>query len=550
MRDAVRRERRWEAAFSAANEASPGLDAVLGWARCGWPLSGQSRLRKLLESVIWYSGPPFTRGSLEWHEAYGDARKNLLTDKGDVVELMSVREARTEAAIGRSIILRGWVRTRRDSKAGFSFIEVNDGSCLGNIQVVADGQLSNYETEVKTLAVGASLIVEGVVVASSGKGQATEIQAAKVTAIGAADPETYPLQKKQHTFEKLREWAHLRPRTNTFGAVARVRNQVCQSIHQFYQERGFLYVHTPIITASDCEGAGEMFQVTKLDLQTIARREMAGVDYKFDFFDRPSFLTVSGQLEAETYACALGKVYTFGPTFRAENSNTSRHLAEFWMIEPEMAFYELPDNMQLAEDFLKRIFSDVLERCAEDMAFFNDRIDETKTLTDRLQKIVAADFIRLSYTDAIEILEKSGQKFDYPVSWGMDLQSEHERYLTEKHFDSPVILYNYPRSIKPFYMFCNDDEKTVRGMDVLVPGVGEIIGGSQREHRLDVLLSRMSEMQLSPEDYWWYVDLRKYGTVPHSGFGLGLERVIQFVTAMGNIRDVIPFPRTPGSCDF
>ena len=358
-----------------ANQASPVLDAVVCWARCGWLLRGRSGLSKLPEAVIWYSGNPFTGGPFEWHEAFGDAGKNLLTDKGDVVELMSVREARTETAVGRSIILRGWVRTRRDSKAGFSFIEVNDGSCLGNIQVVADGQLSNYETEVKTLAVGASLIVEGVVVASSGKGQATEIQASKVTAIGPADPETYPLQKKQHTFEKLREWAHLRPRTNTFCAVARVRNQVCQSIHQLYQERGFLYVHTPIITASDCEGAGEMFQVTKLDLQTIASREMAGIDYKFDFFDRPSFLTVSGQLEAETYACALGKVYTFGPTFRAENSNTSRHLAEFWMIEPEMAFYELPDNMQLAEDFLKRIFSDVLERCTEDMAFFNDRID-------------------------------------------------------------------------------------------------------------------------------------------------------------------------------
>jgi asparaginyl-tRNA synthetase len=467
-----------------------------------------------------------------------------------IVDLISVREARSEQAIGKEGLLRGWVRTRRDSKAGFSFIEINDGTCLGNVQVIADASLPNYEAEIKTLTVGSSLRVEGRVIASGGKGQATEVQALKVTPVGSADAEAYPLQKKQHTFEKLREWAHLRPRTNTFGAVARVRNQVCQSIHQFYQARGFLYVHTPIITASDCEGAGEMFQVTTLDLATIAKREMAGIDYKFDFFDRPSYLTVSGQLEAETYACALGNVYTFGPTFRAENSNTSRHLAEFWMVEPEMAFFELPDNMQLAEDFLKRIFRDVLSKCAEDMAFFNERIDESKSLLTRLEKIINADFVRLSYTDAIKILVDSGQKFDYPVQWGMDLQSEHERFLTEKHFDSPVILYNYPRVIKPFYMYCNDDGKTVRGMDVLVPGVGEIIGGSQREHRLEVLLERMAEMKLSPEDYWWYVDLRRYGSVPHAGFGLGLERVIQFVTAMSNIRDVIPFPRTPGSCDF
>ncbi len=466
------------------------------------------------------------------------------------MELTSVRSARTEAAIGKTVLLRGWVRTRRDSKAGFSFIELNDGSCLGNIQIIADAKLENYETEIKSLTVGSSLTVEGLVVASGGKGQATEVQALKVTPVGPADAEAYPLQKKQHTFEKLREWAHLRPRTNTFGAVARVRNQVCQSIHQFYQERGFLYVHTPIITASDCEGAGEMFQVTKLDLNAIARREMAGIDYKFDFFDRPTYLTVSGQLEAETYACALGNVYTFGPTFRAENSNTSRHLAEFWMVEPEMAFYELPDNMQLAEDFIKRILQDLLDRCPEDMAFFNDRIDESKSLIQRLESLTRAEFQRISYTAAIEILQNSGQTFDYPVQWGVDLQSEHERYLTEKHFNGPVILFDYPRVIKPFYMYCNEDGRTVRGMDVLVPGVGEIIGGSQREHRLDVLLERMAEMNLSPSEYWWYVDLRRYGTVPHSGFGLGLERVLQFVTAMNNIRDVIPFPRTPGSCEF
>lgn len=466
------------------------------------------------------------------------------------MELISVKAARKAESIGQQVKIQGWVRTRRDSKAGFSFIEVNDGSCLGNIQVIADATLPNYEDGIKTLSVGSSLQVIGDIKESGGRGQATEVHAIEVIPVGIADSESYPLQKKQHSFEKLREWAHLRPRTNTFGAVARVRNCICNSIHQFYQENGFLYVNTPIITASDCEGAGEMFQVTTLDMNTIAKREMESINYKFDFFDRPSFLTVSGQLEAETYACALGKVYTFGPTFRAENSNTSRHLAEFWMVEPEMAFYELTDNMQLAEDFLKRIFRDALQNCGEDMEFFNLRIDETKSLVERLNRIVDSEFVRLPYTEAIEILEKSGQKFDYPVQWGVDLQSEHERFLTEKHFDSPVILYDYPRTIKPFYMYCNDDGKTVRGMDVLVPGVGEIIGGSQREHRLDVLESRMKEMDLNPEDYWWYVDLRRYGSVPHSGFGLGLERIVQFVTAMGNIRDVIPFPRTPGSCDF
>lgn len=466
------------------------------------------------------------------------------------MELISVKAARKADAIGKTVKLQGWVRTRRDSKAGFSFIEVNDGSSLGNIQVIADAALPNYEDGIKTLSVGSSLVVVGEVKESGGRGQATEIHASEVTPVGIADAESYPLQKKQHSFEKLREWAHLRARTNTFGAVARVRNCICNSIHQFYQENGFFYVNTPIITASDCEGAGEMFQVTTLDLNTIAKREMDSINYKFDFFDRPSYLTVSGQLEAETYACALGKVYTFGPTFRAENSNTSRHLAEFWMVEPEMAFYELTDNMTLAEAFLKRIFKDALEQCDEDMQFFNDRIDESKSLVERLKKILDSEFVRLPYTEAIEILEKCGEKFDYPVKWGMDLQSEHERFLTEKHFDSPVILYDYPRSIKPFYMYCNEDGKTVRGMDVLVPGVGEIIGGSQREHRLDVLQARMQEMDLNPEDYWWYIDLRKYGTVPHSGFGLGLERIVQFVTAMGNIRDVIPFPRTPGTCDF
>ena len=462
----------------------------------------------------------------------------------------SVKEARQESSIGSEARVCGWVRTRRDSKAGFSFIEINDGSCQGNIQIIAPADLPNYESEIKKLSAGCSISVSGKVKASGGRGQATEIEATEITVFGWADPETYPLQKKRHTMEKLREWAHLRPRTNTFGAVARVRNSISNSIHQFFQEDGFLYVNTPVITASDCEGAGEMFQVTTMDLEHIAKQQLDNLNYRFDFFDKPSYLTVSGQLEAETYACSLGKVYTFGPTFRAENSNTSRHLAEFWMVEPEVAFNELTDNMDLAEAFLKRMFADALKNCGDDMQFFNDRIDENKTLISNLESIIGNEFVRLPYTEAVEILENCGQSFDYPVSWGTDLQSEHERFLTEQHFKKPVILFDYPRSIKPFYMFCNEDEKTVRAMDVLVPGVGEIIGGSQREHRLDVLVSRMQEQDLDPAEYWWYTDLRKYGTVPHAGFGLGLERAVQFVTSMGNIRDVIPFPRTPGNADF
>src|SRR5215813_1122885 len=405
------------------------------------------------------------------------------------MDKMSVAEARKAEAVGRQVRLQGWVRTRRDSKGGFSFIELNDGSCQGNVQVVAPGELPNYEAVVKHLPTGASVVVEGEVKASPAKGQATEVHAAKVELVGAADPETYPLQKKGHTFEFLRTIAHLRPRTNTFGAIARLRNQVCRSIHDFFQEQGFLYVHTPIITASDCEGAGAMFRVTTLDLAKVPRTPGGEVDFHQDFFDRPSYLTVSGQLEAETFACSLGKVYTFGPTFRAENSNTSRHLAEFWMVEPEMAFFELTDNMDLAERFLKRIFKDTLDQCADDMAFFNEHYD--KTAVETLQKIVASDFRRLPYTEAVEILERSGEKFEFPVKWGIDLQSEHERYLTEKHFQGPVILYDYPRTLKPFYMRVNDDGKTVRAMDVLVPKVGEIIGGSQREERLDVLTERM-----------------------------------------------------------
>ena len=462
---------------------------------------------------------------------------------------MCIRD-RQESAIGKNAKLQGWVRTRRDSKAGFSFIEINDGSSQGNIQIVAPGEMANYQSDVKSLTVGCSITAIGEIKESGGRGQTTELLADSIEVHGWADPDTYPLQKKRHSFEKLREWAHLRPRTNTFGAVARVRNCISNSIHQFFQEQSFLYVNTPIITASDCEGAGEMFQVTTMDLNKIAAEQIEKLNYRFDFFDKPSYLTVSGQLEAETYACALGKVYTFAPTFRAENSNTSRHLAEFWMVEPEMAFFELPDNMDLAEAFLKRVFSDALAKCPEDMAFFNDRVDETHTLLERLQEVVKSDFVRLPYTEAVEILMASGQKFDYKVEWGIDLQSEHERFLTEQHFKKPVILFDYPDTIKPFYMYCNDDGKTVRAMDVLVPGVGEIIGGSQREHRLDVLERRMKAQDLDIEEYWWYADLRRFGTVPHAGFGLGLERAVQFVTGMGNIRDVIPFPRTPGNAEF
>ncbi|MDX1946009.1 MAG: asparagine--tRNA ligase [Pirellulaceae bacterium] len=463
------------------------------------------------------------------------------------MEKISVAVARRAEAIGRTALVQGWIRTRRDSKGGFSFLEINDGSSLANLQVIADGNLPNYETEVKHLTAGCSVSIEGEIKASGGKGQTTELAAKKLVVHGTADPEAYPLQKKQHSLEKLREWAHLHPRTNTFGAVTRLRNCVSRSIHNFYQEEGFLYIHTPIITASDCEGAGAMFRVTTLDLPKLAA---AGppVKNELDFFGKPAYLTVSGQLEGEIFACALGKIYTFGPTFRAENSNTSRHLAEFWMVEPEVAFADLTDNMDLAERFLKRLFRDALAHCPEDMAFFNEHYDKTTIAT--LEKIVASEFRRLPYTEAVEILQKSGQKFEFPVEWGIDLQSEHERYLTEQHFQGPVILHDYPRTLKPFYMRCNDDGKTVRAMDVLVPKVGEIIGGSQREERLDVLTARMAEQHLRPEDYWWYCDLRRFGTVPHAGFGLGLERAVQFITGMANIRDVIPFPRTPGSAEF
>jgi asparaginyl-tRNA synthetase len=464
-----------------------------------------------------------------------------------VMDKITVAQARQVEAIGRQVKLQGWVRTRRDSKGGFSFIELNDGSSQGNVQVVAPASLPNYESEIKKLPTGASVTVTGEVKASPAKGQPTEVHAQSVVVHGGADPETYPLQKKGHSFEFLRTIAHLRPRTNTFGAVARVRNRVSRSIHDFFQEQGFLYVHAPIITASDCEGAGELFKVTTLKLEAVPRSG-GQVDYKQDFFERPTYLTVSGQLQAEIFACGLGKVYTFGPTFRAENSNTARHLAEFWMVEPEMAFYELEDNMDLAEAFLKRIIRDVLERCGEDVQFIKDRID--KEVVTRLEGVLKDPFLRLSYTEAIDALQQSGQSFEFPAAWGNDLQAEHERYLTEKKFQCPVILHDYPRTLKPFYMRVNDDGRTVRAMDVLLPGVGEIIGGSQREERLNVLTERMKEQKLKPEAYWWYLDLRRYGTVPHAGFGLGLERTLLFLTGLGNIRDVIPFPRTPGNAEF
>ena len=459
-----------------------------------------------------------------------------------------VLETLKKENIGKRVRLCGWVRTRRDSKGGFSFLAINDGSTFDNVQVLAENKLENYESDVLKLGIGSSVEVIGEVVESPGKEQSTEIKAESVKVFGFADPATYPLQKKGTSYEFLRTIAHLRPRTNTFGAVARVRNEICTSIHKFFQDRKFVYVHTPIITGSDCEGAGQMFKVTTLDLDHIARKDDGTVDFEQDFFGKPTSLTVSGQLEGEIYATALSNVYTFGPTFRAENSNTSRHLSEFWMVEPEMAFCDLQGNMQCAEDFLKTIFNDVLTNCGTDMKFFNERID--KTTIETLTHIVNSDFARITYTEAVDILLKSGESFEFPVSWGIDLQSEHERYLAEKKFKKPVIVSDYPKGIKAFYMRMNEDNKTVRAMDVLVPKVGEIIGGSQREERLDVLEQRMLDSGLHPEEYWWYLDLRRFGTVPHAGFGLGLERTVQFVTGMANIRDVIPFPRAPKSADF
>ncbi len=461
---------------------------------------------------------------------------------------ITVSQARLKESIGREVLLEGWVRTRRDSKAGFSFVELNDGSCFGNVQVLTPNTLANYGSEILSLTVGASVRIRGLVKESPGAGQSTEVEALELTVLGRCDGEGYPLQKKRHSLEFLRTIAHLRPRTNTFGAVARVRNTLSYSIHRFFQEEGFYYFHAPLITASDCEGAGQMFRVTTLDLDDLPRTGNGKVDASADFYGKPSYLTVSGQLEAETHACGLGKVYTFGPTFRAENSNTSRHLSEFWMVEPEAAFFDLTDDMDLAERFLKRILGDVLRDCVEDMEFFTKQFNPA--LIETLAHVAGGDFVRLPYTEAVDILLQSGRKFEFRVEWGVDLQSEHERYLTEEHFKKPVILYDYPRGIKPFYMRLGDDGRTVRAMDVLVPGIGEIIGGSQREERLDVLEDRIREQKLDPEAYRWYADLRRYGTVPHAGFGLGLERCMMFVTGMANIRDVIPFPRTPGNCEF
>jgi asparaginyl-tRNA synthetase len=450
---------------------------------------------------------------------------------------------------GSRIRVRGWVRTRRDSKAGVSFIHLHDGSCFAPLQIVAASDLPNYASEILKLTSGCALIAEGELAASPAKGQPVELKAAGITVLGwVEDPERYPISPKRHSFEYLRTVAHLRPRTNTFGAVARVRDCLAQAIHRFFHERGFYWVHTPIITGNDAEGAGEMFRVSTLDLLNLPRTPEGQVDFSKDFFGRPAFLTVSGQLNVETYCLALGRVYTFGPTFRSENSNTSRHLSEFWMIEPEIAFADLDEDARLAEEFLKYIFEAVLTERADDMAFFAERIDPG--CVRRLEEFIRASFARMDYGEAVRALERSGKPFEFPVSWGMDLQSEHERYLTEEFARRPVVVVNYPKEIKAFYMRLNDDGRTVAAMDVLAPGIGEIIGGSQREERLEVLDRRLSELGLKQEDYWWYRDLRRYGTVPHAGFGLGFDRTVVYVTGLGNIRDAIPFPRTPLSAEF
>jgi asparaginyl-tRNA synthetase len=458
---------------------------------------------------------------------------------------VSVKQAFT-LPVGASITLRGWVRSRRDSK-GITFIELNDGSRFKSMQVVVDsGDVPNES--LKQVTTGSSIEATGVLVESPAKGQAVELKVSQIHVYGSADPATYPLQKKGHTLEFLREISHLRVRSNTFGAAFRVRNALTHAIHSFFQERDFIYVQTPIITTSDCEGAGQMFNVTSLDMNKPPRSADGKVDSQQDFFGRPAYLTVSGQLEAETFALAFSKVYTFGPTFRAENSNTPRHLAEFWMIEPEMAFYELKDNMRLAEEFLKFVIHYVLDHCREDLEFFNERIE--KTVLSTLEHVAESSFGHITYTDAVNELKKSGKAWEFPVEWGNDLQTEHERFLSEEIFKKPVIVTDYPKDIKPFYMRINEDDRTARAMDVLVPRVGEIIGGSQREERYDVLLQRLRASGLDEKAYWWYLDLRKFGSVPHSGFGLGLERIMMYLTGLKNIRDVIPFPRTPGNADF
>ena len=471
---------------------------------------------------------------------------NKITNKMETLKRTKIADIFNPALINTTVCVKGWVRTRRGNKH-VNFIALNDGSTIKNIQVVVD--LANFDEEIlKPITTGASLCVVGKLVESMGKGQTAEIQAEKIEIYGTADPELYPLQKKGHSLEFLREIAHLRPRTNTFGAVLRIRHHMAYAIHKYFNDHGFFYMHTPLITASDCEGAGAMFQVTTLDINDVPRNEEGKVDYTQDFFGKQTSLTVSGQLEGELGATALGAIYTFGPTFRAENSNTPRHLAEFWMIEPEVAFNDITDNMDLAEDFLKYCINYALENCMDDLNFLSEMYD--KELIERLRFVVDNEFVRLPYTEGIKILEASGEKFEFPIYWGADLQSEHERYLVEKHFKKPVILTDYPKDIKAFYMKLNDDNKTVRAMDVLFPRIGEIIGGSEREDNLDKLQARIIEMNIPDKDMWWYLDTRRFGTVPHAGFGLGFERLLLFVTGMTNIRDVIPFPRTPKTAEF
>lgn len=474
----------------------------------------------------------------------GKMKSPCLESLQDRTKIKAILEAEESAILGKNVTVCGWIRTVRDQKS-FAFIEISDGSCFSTIQVVADAKLPSYEAKIAELSTGAAIAISGEVVKSPGNKQKYEIQVSSIELFGTC-PNDFPLQKKRHSFDFLRTIAHLRPRTNTQGAVARVRSRLAYATHRFFQERGFVYLQSPIITASDCEGAGELFQITTLNLDN-PPRDKGKIDYKQDFFSKPAFLTVSGQLNAEAYATALSDVYTFGPTFRAENSNTSRHLAEFWMIEPEMAFANLNTVAHLAEDYLKCLIQEALS-CDQDMQFFNEHID--KGIIERLQHVHDSPFIRMTYTEAIDILKKSNKPFEYPVEWGSDLQSEHERYIAEEYCKKPVILTNYPKEIKAFYMRNNEDGKTVAALDVLVPKIGEIIGGSQREERYDILTKKIEAIGLDPHAYAWYLDLRKYGTVPHGGFGLGFERLVQFVTGIENIRDAIAFPRVPGQCEF
>ena len=466
------------------------------------------------------------------------------------MSLLSTKEILSgKALVGQEVTLAGWIRTRRDSKAGFSFLAVNDGSGFDSVQVIANNTLENYESDVLKLTTSCGVVVDGIVQESQGQGQSVEVVAKKIVVTGfVEDPDTYPMSAKRHSVEYLREYAHLRPRTNLMGAVMRIRNTLAYAIHSFFQQNGFMWVATPLITGSDCEGAGEMFTVTNFDLNNVPKDDKGNADFSKDFFGKHTYMTVSGQLNVETYACAFSKVYTFGPTFRAENSNTTRHLAEFWMIEPEMAFTDLNGCAQTAEKLLKYVFKEVLEKRADDMNFIVQRVD--KDAISRLEHFINSDFAQVDYTDAIEILKNADKKFEYPVEWGIDLQSEHERYLAEEHFKAPVVVKNYPKDIKAFYIKQNDDGKTVAAMDVLAPGIGEIIGGSQREDSLEKLDKRMDELGLNKDSYYWYRDLRRYGSVPHSGFGLGFERLIVYITGVGNVRDAIPFPRTPHNAEF